>query len=81
MTPVEEIDALVLINAVLIMVTCHEDEVELMSESVTIGAVDSILTPGVVTLTIMSMRLLPSLISSIVSLESTKKDNVRPPAF
>ena len=80
-TPVAEIDALVLNNAVLIRVTCQEEVVALMSEREYVAISDSILTPGVVTFTITSIRLFASFISSMVSLGSTKKERVRAPAI
>ena len=58
----------------------RDDDVALMSSNTKVGMADSILTPGVVTFTIMSIRLLSSLISSIVSLLSTRKERVLPPA-
>ena len=80
-TPIAEIDALVLSNAVLIRVTCQDEVVALMSDRIDVAISDSILTPGVVTFTITSIRLFASLISSIVSLASTRKERVRAPAF
>ena len=79
-TPVVEIEALVVRSAVLVRVICQDDDVALMSSNTKVGLADSILTPGVVTLTIMSIRLLSSLISSIVSLLSTRKERVLAPA-
>ena len=46
--PVDEIEALVVSKAVLVKVTCQDEEVALISLRVTVDDVDSILTPGVV---------------------------------
>ena len=72
--------AFVAISAVFVKTTCHDDVVDSMSVNVNVEISYSILTPGVVTFTTTSILLFPSLISSIASSVSSRKDRVLAPA-